>query len=65
MSRTRLPSFRPTVELLENRIVPYSVTSYKWTNLDLSASFMPDGALIGTARNDLFAKYDVPQVRED
>src|SRR5437667_11965645 len=55
MSRTR---FIPTVEVLETRLVPYSITGYKWASLNVSASFMPDGALIGTAPSSLFATYN-------
>lgn len=58
MARSQSSCFRPTLEVLEDRVVPYSVSAYKWGNLSLSASFMPDGTKLGTYSNDLFVKYD-------
>lgn len=51
-------SYCPSLEGLEDRLVPYTVTPYSWSNLNLSASFMPDGTSLGAASNDLFSTYD-------
>src|SRR5262249_42148623 len=45
LSRIRTASFRPVVEGLEERVVPYALTGYKWANVNVTASFMPDGTL--------------------
>src|SRR5262245_61244050 len=37
--------FRPTVEHLEDRLTPYSLSGSQWGNLNVSASFMPDGTV--------------------
>ncbi len=55
---TKQKCFYPVLESLEDRIVPYAVSGYKWANLNVSASFMPNQTAIGTAKSDLFAKYD-------
>jgi len=45
------------LEQLDDRIVPYAVSGYKWANLAVSASFMPDGTLTDTGMaSNLFAK---------
>jgi hypothetical protein len=51
-------SFRPTLEVLESRIVPYTLTGTQWPNLNISASFMPDGTQMGSNTSELFAKLD-------
>jgi hypothetical protein len=57
---TRRPfRHRPGVEPLEDRVVPYVLSGYQWANLNVSASFMPDGTLInGTTPSNLFATYN-------
>jgi hypothetical protein len=50
--------YYPSVEVLEDRIVPYTLTGQQWANLNVSVSFMPDGTQIGSQQSDLFAKYD-------
>lgn len=42
--RLRTP-FRPALEGLEQRIVPYALSGYQWANVNVSASFMPDGTI--------------------
>src|SRR5262249_27397431 len=37
--------FRPTVEHLEDRLTPYSLSGSPWGNVNVSASFMPDGTI--------------------
>src|SRR5262249_13344069 len=52
--RTR--SYRPVLEGLENRIVPYALSGYQWGNVNVSASFMPDGTSTDSgAASNLFA----------
>jgi hypothetical protein len=58
MSRRTTHSFRPRLESLEDRIVPYVLSGSQWANLSVSASFMPDGTPIGTNTSNLFAAYD-------
>lgn len=44
------------LEQLDDRIVPYAVSGYKWGNLAVSASFMPDGAITDSGyASNLFA----------
>ncbi len=45
MSCVRKRSYRPTLEGLEERIVPYALSGFQWANDNISASFMPDAAL--------------------
>jgi hypothetical protein len=56
----RRNAFRPSLEGLEERIVPYSLTGYKWPNLNVSVSYMPDGTKMawGTESSNLFVSYD-------
>ncbi|MCI0455515.1 MAG: matrixin family metalloprotease [Gemmataceae bacterium] len=56
MVKQRLTPFRPAVEGLEARIVPYALSGYKWAAANVSASFMPDGsATDSSAPSNLFA----------
>ena len=51
--------FRPILEGLEERIVPYALSGYVWANPNVSVSFMPDGALISSSfPSNLFAVYN-------
>lgn len=45
MMRKHVTSFRPCLEALEDRVVPYSLSGSQWANLNVSASFMPDGTI--------------------
>jgi hypothetical protein len=42
MVKPRNP-FRPYLERLDERIVPYALSGYQWANVNVTASFMPDG----------------------
>src|SRR5262245_9900676 len=42
MLRTR-NRVRPYLERLDERIVPYATSGYQWGNVNVTASFMPDG----------------------
>ena len=49
--------FRPKVENLEDRVVPYALSGSQWANTNVSASFMPDGTGTDTsAASNLFAE---------
>ncbi len=48
-NRTCRNRFRPTVEALESRLVPYSTTGNAWPHPGLvTISFVPDGTIIGS-----------------
>src|SRR5215510_9290272 len=50
---------RPTLEALEDRLVPYSLSGYTWANPNVSVSLMPDGTLISSSYpSNLFAVYN-------
>jgi hypothetical protein len=52
-------TFVPTVEDLEDRVVPYSTTGLLWPSTNISVSIMPDGtAMPGGHASSLFANYD-------
>jgi hypothetical protein len=52
MSKSR-SRFRPFVESLEHRLVPYALTGYQWTNPSLvTFSFAPDGTSVGSQWNN-------------
>ncbi|MFM8272336.1 MAG: matrixin family metalloprotease [Gemmata sp.] len=52
-------SARLSVERLEDRTVPYSLSGYKWGNVNVSASFVPDGTVVvGGYMSNLNAIYD-------
>src|SRR5262245_29136822 len=54
---SKLRHFRPQVERLEDRVVPYALTGNSWSNTNLSFSFMPDGTKADKgALSSLFAK---------
>lgn len=40
--------YRPTVETLEDRLVPYTLSGYQWVNHNISVSIMPDGTMFST-----------------
>ena len=51
--------FRPQIEGLESRVVPYAVTGNMWPNPHLvTISFMPDGTNLGTANSNLFSTFN-------
>src|SRR5262249_27672083 len=51
--------FRPGVERLEDRVVPYALTGYSWGTTNLTFSFMPDGTKTDNgSQSNLFAKLD-------
>jgi hypothetical protein len=52
-------TFRPTLELLEDRTVPYALSGYKWALPNMSASYVPDGTVLnGGAASSLFSMLD-------
>lgn len=52
-----LSRFRPRVESLEDRVVPYALSGSQWANTTVSASFMPDGTSTDSgAASNLFAE---------
>ena len=52
----KLASFRPVLETLEERIVPYVLAGSQWANTAVSVSFMPDGTVTDNGSNsNLFA----------
>lgn len=60
--RTRCPAkrnrhlFRPSLETLEERFVPYALAGTHWAITNVSASFLPDGTTTnGGAASNLFA----------
>jgi hypothetical protein len=46
VSHQRKHPYRPTLEGLEERIVPYALAGVRWANVNVSASFAPDKTLI-------------------
>ncbi len=51
--------FRPQVEGLESRLVPYTTSGNMWPNPQLvTISFMPDGTSLGTATSNLFSTFN-------
>jgi hypothetical protein len=57
--------FRPVLEALEDRVVPYALSGSSWANPNVSVSYMPDGTLISSSYpSNLFAVYNAayPQV---
>jgi hypothetical protein len=54
--KSRSKNCRPTLEALEDRLVPYALSGYQWANTNVSASFMPDGTISdGGVPSNLFA----------
>src|SRR5207249_3806724 len=54
--RKNTKPFRPALENLEERTVPYALSGSQWANLNVSASFMPDGTITDNgAASNLFA----------
>jgi hypothetical protein len=52
-----LSRFRPRVEGLEDRVVPYALSGSQWASTAVSASFMPDGTSTDSgAASNLFAE---------
>jgi hypothetical protein len=55
----RMGPFRPHVEELEPRIVPYALTGYAWPHPELiTISFVPDGTNLGGVSSNLFAAFN-------
>lgn len=53
------PPFRPMLEALEDRLVPYALSGSQWAGVDLSASYLPDGTLMtGGYASGLFGLLD-------
>ena len=51
--------FRPQVEGLELRLVPYTTSGNMWPNPQLvTISFMPDGTNLGTTTSNLFSTFN-------
>src|SRR5262245_8914162 len=58
-------TFRPAVEALEDRVVPYNATVLHWAITDLSVSYMPDGTPDDYGhQSSLFAHLDSIAPRE-
>lgn len=47
--------FRPVLEGLEDRTVPYALSGSSWANLSVTYSFMPDGTTMSGGTSALFA----------
>lgn len=59
------PTSRPRLEALEGRLVPYCLSGSSWANPNISASYMPDGALIrDLLPSNLSAVYESAYPRE-
>src|SRR5438067_8425506 len=58
MSSQRKHSFRPSLEVLEDRITPYVLSGYSFANPNISASYMPDGTWDMGYQTNLFALYN-------
>jgi Matrixin len=57
--RARPFCYRPALEVLEDRITPYVLSGYKWANVNVSVSYMPDGTLISSSYpSNLLAVYN-------
>jgi predicted Zn-dependent protease len=51
--------YRPQLEGLENRVVPYTTSGNLWPNPQLvTISFMPDGTNLGGATSNLFSTFN-------
>ncbi len=51
--------YRPSLEPLENRLVPYALSGSSWAITNVSVSYMPDGTLISSSYpSTLVATYD-------
>src|SRR6516164_5842402 len=51
--------FRPNLESLESRVVPYSASGNAWPNPQLvTISFMPDGTNLGGTTSNLFSVFN-------
>jgi hypothetical protein len=48
-------SFRPLLEGLEDRTVPYALSGSKWANPNITASFLPDGTSTEGYSSSLYA----------
>ncbi|HZT83048.1 MAG TPA: matrixin family metalloprotease, partial [Gemmataceae bacterium] len=55
MTRTRKRRFRPALEGLEERLVPYALTGYQWASTNVSVSYLPDGTSTEGYTSNLFA----------
>src|SRR5262245_62927124 len=56
---------RPTLEALEDRVVPYALSGSSWASPSVTYSLMPDGTYLSTgARSALFATLDAVAPRE-
>ncbi len=51
-------SFRPNLELLEDRTVPYALAGTSWANTTVTASFLPDGTSSEGYTSSLFSTLD-------
>jgi hypothetical protein len=64
-SRLRQPQARPTLEILETRVVPYATSGNAWPAPQLvTISFLPDGTLMcqgcgGAVTSNLFASFNL------
>jgi hypothetical protein len=56
---TSNPRFRPQLESLETRLVPYTTSGNLWPNPQLvTISFMPDGTNLGGVTSNLFSTFN-------
>jgi len=50
---------RPTLQSLEDRLNPYTLSGSQWANVNVSVSFLPDGAITDSGKpSNLFATLD-------
>jgi hypothetical protein len=60
----KAPKARPTIEVLESRLVPYAVSGNLWPHPEvITLSFVPDGTLLGSTSSgyiysNLFAAFN-------
>src|SRR5262245_24295934 len=52
------PRVHPTLEALEDRVVPYALSGYHWASPNISGSFLPDGTSSQGYSSSLFATLD-------
>ena len=64
MSRMHKSTFRPQLEILEDRVVPYALSGYQWAASNISVSLMPEGTSITSQADNLLSTLDAEFSRE-